>query len=555
MAGLNEADLEILKQYADDGNRELYWNYLAHRPGNDGYALLALGVVRDDNVPGQVANRYAADYARVQQSHHGSEFADRAHISEREWDAFGGDLIKEDLVRRQEQFNGGRPDLALNLPVRDVQRSHDVAFHDHRIDPNAWTPRILLEAARRQDGEAAAERIWGDMLNNDLKGLERAGDTTRHVARYLEGGQRVSYGAALGTAYLGTGPGTSNTDPDLIHRARGLWTERDARSGSWHDVVVGYRGMMSRMRVTDPDRLAELEDTRALRLEVQERRTRFHEDDPHREIAASPRVLADNGRGEAPAYLVAALAPEAVDDIRSTQHAGNTQYLQALQRVNLFESQSGIPGGAWSERLAASLAVVAQREGIDFNRAYLEGGPDGAMMLEERARYGMGADDGRRFFIDAGVLSGLPLERSSREWAMSRSPHYVSDASPAERTPAQAIALDRLSAADATMFERIRGGTPGHIDDDHVLQALVDARRRGLQYADQIRSVEMDGDLLKVSGEYYGSTAVDVSRAVQPGTQSVEVLAGLEHSRSEPVVHAQQAAQEQQGRSAPVMAM
>lgn len=555
MAGLNEADLEILKQYADDGNRELYWNYLAHRPGNDGYALLALGVVRDDNVPGQVANRYAADYARVQQSHHGSEFADRAHISEREWDAFGGDLIKEDLVRRQEQFNGGRPDLALNLPVRDVQRSHDVAFHDHRIDPNAWTPRILLEAARRQDGEAAAERIWGDMLNNDLKGLERAGDTTRHVARYLEGGQRVSYGAALGTAYLGTGPGTSNTDPDLIHRARGLWTERDARSGSWHDVVVGYRGMMSRMRVTDPDRLAELEDTRALRLEVQERRTGFHEDDPHREIAASPRVLADNGRGEAPAYLVAALAPEAVDDIRSTQHAGNTQYLQALQRVNLFESQNGITGGAWSERLAASLAVVAQREGVEFDRAYLVGKPGGAMMLEERARYGMGADDGRRLSIDAGLLSGLPLERSSREWAMSRSPHYLSDTALAERTPAQAMALDRLSATDAAMFERIRGGVPGHIGDDHVLQALVDARRQGVRHADQIRSVEMDGDLLKVGGEYCGSAAVDVSRPVPPGSQSVEVLAELEHSRSESVVLVQQAAQEQQSRNPPVMAM
>lgn len=555
MTGLNEADLKILKKYADDGNRELYWNYLAHHPGNDGYALLALGVVRDDNVPGQVANRYAADYARVQQSRHGSEFADRARISEREWDAFGGDLIKQDLLRRESHLRGGGSDLALNLPVRDVQRSHDVAFRDHGIDPNAWTPRILLEAARSQDGEAAAERIWGDMLNNHLRGLERAGDTIGHVARYLEGGLRSSYPAALVTASLGTSPGTSNTDPDAVYWSHRLWTARDARDGTWHDVMIGHRGMMSRMRVTDPDRLAELEDTRALRLEVQERRTRFHEDDPHREIAASPRVLADNGRDEAPGYLVAALAPEAANDIRSPQHAGNWQYLQALQRVNLFESQNGITGGAWSERLAASLAVVAQREGVEFDRAYLVGKPGGAMMLEERARYGMGADDGRRLSIDAGLLSGLPLERSSREWAMSRSPHYVSDASQAERTPAQAMALDRLSATDAAMFERIRGGVPGHIGDDHVLQALVDVRRQGVRHAGQIRSVEMDGDLLKVGGEYYGSAAVDVSRPVPPGPQSVEALAELEHSRSESVVLARQAAQEQQGRNAPVMEM
>ena len=59
MSGLNRQDIEILRSYAEDGNRELYWNYLAQKPGNDGYGLLALGVVRNDNVPGAVANSYA----------------------------------------------------------------------------------------------------------------------------------------------------------------------------------------------------------------------------------------------------------------------------------------------------------------------------------------------------------------------------------------------------------------------------------------------------------------------------------------------------------------
>ncbi len=44
MSGLNQNDLDILWAYADQGNRELYWNYLAQSNGNDGYGLVALGV-------------------------------------------------------------------------------------------------------------------------------------------------------------------------------------------------------------------------------------------------------------------------------------------------------------------------------------------------------------------------------------------------------------------------------------------------------------------------------------------------------------------------------
>ena len=37
MEGLNAKDIEILGFYARAGNRELYFNYLAHKAGNDGY--------------------------------------------------------------------------------------------------------------------------------------------------------------------------------------------------------------------------------------------------------------------------------------------------------------------------------------------------------------------------------------------------------------------------------------------------------------------------------------------------------------------------------------
>jgi len=50
MSGLTQQDITILREYADKGNRELYWNYLAQKDGADGYGLLALGVVRNDNL-------------------------------------------------------------------------------------------------------------------------------------------------------------------------------------------------------------------------------------------------------------------------------------------------------------------------------------------------------------------------------------------------------------------------------------------------------------------------------------------------------------------------
>jgi len=42
MSGLTEKDIRILIDYADAGNRELYWNYLSQLPGADGYGTLAL---------------------------------------------------------------------------------------------------------------------------------------------------------------------------------------------------------------------------------------------------------------------------------------------------------------------------------------------------------------------------------------------------------------------------------------------------------------------------------------------------------------------------------
>ncbi len=59
MTELNRNDMNVLSYYADKGDRVRYWNYLAQRPGADGYGRLALSVVRNDETPGALANHFA----------------------------------------------------------------------------------------------------------------------------------------------------------------------------------------------------------------------------------------------------------------------------------------------------------------------------------------------------------------------------------------------------------------------------------------------------------------------------------------------------------------
>ena len=161
--GLDEKDINILASYAKAGNRELYFNYLAQKERNDGYGLLALGLVRNDNVPGATANSFADRQAR----------ADGAQMTESKWQAFGFELMVRDLALRKEHLDSGRPHPTLNLPVDDIQASHDPAFRDRGIDPAAWTPYKLLEAARAHGGKEEAEQVWKMLLDNQNLGLDR----------------------------------------------------------------------------------------------------------------------------------------------------------------------------------------------------------------------------------------------------------------------------------------------------------------------------------------------------------------------------------------------
>ena len=72
MNALTQQNLEILEYYATKGNRVLYFNYRASLEGVDNYPAMGLGVVNNDSMAGQIANRHAADFVARQQSEHGS---------------------------------------------------------------------------------------------------------------------------------------------------------------------------------------------------------------------------------------------------------------------------------------------------------------------------------------------------------------------------------------------------------------------------------------------------------------------------------------------------
>lgn len=544
MSGLTKKDMSVLWNYADKGNRELYWNYLAQLPGNDGYGLLALGVVRNDNMPGAVANAYA-------QQHGGRK------LSEREWENFGQQLIKEDFKRRRLQFEDRHnPHAALNLPVKDVQDAHDKTFTDNGLDRDAWTPRRLLEAARKQDGELAAEDVWSNMLDNSWKGLSRGGDTVNAIRRYMPVSEAAGYTARLGVATLMAQNSRDAVDPDVIG-GDAFHYRYSPRDRSWSSITEVRQGGLPVIRaVTDPSTLRELNDVRQLRLERQEKARQFHPDDPYRDIAQSPRTIAqvepaDTDLRASPApSLPPGFAPalQAPADIRHAGHPGHHAFADALDAVHRMEAGNKITSGAHSEVLAARLAAEAIERGQGIT--HVELGRDGQIHVIER-HYAL--ESGKRFSIPGSAAIRDNIEQSSSRWLQASSPHHAAPPAGA-RSAEQTEALARLGPEDRVLFAHIRAGVPARIDDDIVSRSMVEAKRAGIHGPDDIRLMGLNGNALYISGNFPGRSAVtDVSQPARSLAHSLEASSALsqqrEHYLIQPQPQQEQDRVQSQGRS------
>ncbi|WP_369943079.1 phospholipase effector Tle1 domain-containing protein [Xanthomonas medicagonis] len=118
-------------------------------------------------------------------------------------------------------------------------------------------------------------------------------------------------------------------------------------------------------------------------------------------------------------------------------------------------------------------------------------------------------------------------------------PTYLQhDTPPQAMQPAKAApAAERgaaLSAADQAMFSRIRQDVPAHIGDDHVAQAMLDAKQAGITDAGKIDRVQMAGEKLWVSGTTPGfRVATDVSQPVAPMQETVQQTQAFNQQREQ----------------------
>jgi hypothetical protein len=362
MSGLTEKDMDILHTYAMNNNRERYWNYLAQHAGNDGYGLLALGVVRNDNMPGAVANIFAQNYAK--ENNH-------VVLNERGWEKFGNDLICEDFALRSDRFyRENRPDLALNLPAKDVQKAHEIAFSHEHISIDAWTPNRLLNAAERAGGEREMEKVWHQMLDNDARGVRRMGNTLVDIGSHYSDPElhAVKYTASMGLAYAQAAQSLPYSDPDRIG-ATSLYYEFDKREKAWYFVndMAAADGVFMPQRETDPKKLAELNDARAVRLERNAKAEQIAPGDPYHNIAKSPFVLAQNTPESSELRTASidgrAVAPSLYDELKSRLPPETSP--ERLAQITLAARQADIrPGQIGSISVQeATLHVIGQRPG------------------------------------------------------------------------------------------------------------------------------------------------------------------------------------------------
>lgn len=364
---LTRNDLKILEYYSKTNNRELYFNYLAQKEGGDGYGLLALGVIRNDNAPGATANSFAARQANI----------DGVVLSESGWQTFGVDLVQRDFEQRMAFFEDGRPDLALNLPARGIQITHDPAFLQRGINPSAWTPYKLLEAARKHGGEEEADQVWSMLLDNNRRGLDRMGETTALIlGKYrelIDDPEGYVRDMALARAPHGMNP-VSNIDPGTIlyngsmyeRTDEGRWTVQvtapvTVQAGVVPVPVPGVGIPVGSRDVTDPAVLRHLDDAHDVRQQRENLRHQFHPDDPNRDrpIVRSPWLISDAEPRTAPAGQL-----HASSDFTVPGHSRHPLWQQCAEGVRALDADVGKPWDTRSACMASSLTALAVSSGL-----------------------------------------------------------------------------------------------------------------------------------------------------------------------------------------------
>ena len=288
--------------------------------------------------------------------------------------------MQRDLAARVDHVDNGRPGAALNLSAREVMEVHDQSFLAARIPVNAWTPREYLDAAHRYGAAeappnatpaqraAAGERemngAWQGMLDNNRLGVDRGlGTMLNTVNRYNdEALPAANYMGRMTAAYAAAAVSRSNQDPDRIGTDLQFHQRRD--DGQWFSISVMPRGLSPPpppREERNPVQLRGLEDTRQLRLDIQDKRDDFHPLDPARTrgLSRSPITLAE-------------AVPEGRDGVRlasssvpALEQAQPPLYASARSAVVAMEQGRGRTFDVSSEKLAQAGALAGYAAGMD----------------------------------------------------------------------------------------------------------------------------------------------------------------------------------------------
>ena len=247
------------------------------------------------------------------------------------------------------------------------------------------------------------------------------------------------------------------------------------------------------------------------------------DDNPREQLEEAPPKRVMTGNGAEPTASVPpnfALFLQGLRDLRDPQHEGNDALREMQHRAKLFETQQGIPHGPHSDQLGASMLAFAVENGFRYQNVSLEKNQDTGQVQLKHARYG---EPTQYFDADLAKMSSTPIEVSSQRINEAVSKHNANPAPALERTQEQAQGLGELSPDIKVMFGRVRGNTPGHISDDHVMLATLEAKKAGMD-ANTIEHVSMVRDQIRVvkSGPDEKTVLVDVSAPAPPVQTSVK---------------------------------
>ncbi len=261
--------------------------------------------------------------------------------------------------------------------------------------------------------------------------------------------------------------------------------------------------------------------------------------DTREEDSPRERESAQRARTDAPAPLPPDFAPsqQGPRDLRDPQHEGNDALREMQHRAKVFETQQHIPHGPHTERLGASMLQFAVENGLHYSDVRLAKHQDTGQIQLEHARYGPPT---QRFPADMAVMSSQSIETTSQRINATVSPHNASPAPALERTRQQAQGLSEYAFDDKVLFARIRGGTPGHISDDHVALATREAKENGIS-ANTIAHLSMVGDQIRMvrSGPDDKTVLVDVSQPAPSLRASVDAVNTLNQQQAQALAQAQ----------------